>query len=651
MALFSLRNKPTKSISQNTSWVFPSNNDGPINGINDSGVETFRGTPIKSLAREICQNSLDATYDTKKPTYVTFETFEIEPTAIPEFDSLKKAFSSAEEFWRVQETKNAQKFFENATRVSKQRAIRCLRISDYNTSGLTGSSGDYNTPWCNLTKSQGTSDKSGATGGSFGIGKFAPFACSDFRTVFYSTLDKERTEAYQGVSRLTSFKASNQEGDFITQGIGFYGLAHNKPVNKQISLQEGYCRHENEFGTDIFILAFNGDKKWKDDLIISVLDGFLYAIFNNELIVNVDNETISKDTLPSLMEKYKQEFASNRTEHADKYYSILTTDSENSKEFCKDFADGLGVVKLKLMISPEMHKRVAMVRKTGMKIMDKGNFSTGIPFAGVLYVEGDGMNEYLRTLENPQHTKWEVARAENKSEAQAIIKSLRTFIIESLDELKKEDSSESIDPSVGEYLALEDNEKETPEQPNETLTDTIVSVTTTVIQQKPSNSGLSVGGKEEAKVDDENGDITETGLPGTGSGQGESHGGRGNGGGNGEGNGGGHTPQEHHKKIVGISPLKVRSLCKNKLQGEYEIVFVPSTSAVDGYIELFQSAETQNYDAPIISAICNGQNDIEVLGNRISGLTFNEKETIRIAVTLDYHDICSMEVKAYGNPL
>ena len=41
-------------------WNFPSNNFGQIFGIADSGVETFKGTPIKSLAREICQNSLDA---------------------------------------------------------------------------------------------------------------------------------------------------------------------------------------------------------------------------------------------------------------------------------------------------------------------------------------------------------------------------------------------------------------------------------------------------------------------------------------------------------------------------------------------------------------------------------------------------------------
>ena len=64
----------------------------------------------------------------------------------------------------------------------------------------------------------GASDKSGTAGGSFGIGKFAPFACSDFRTVFYSTLDKDGVKAYQGVSRLTSFRTAS---GMVTQGTGF----------------------------------------------------------------------------------------------------------------------------------------------------------------------------------------------------------------------------------------------------------------------------------------------------------------------------------------------------------------------------------------------------------------------------------------------
>lgn len=154
-------------------WRFPLNDYGQIFGIADSGVETFKGTPMKSLAREICQNSIDAGSD-GQPVIVEFRTFRIKKDAVPHFDQLMDAFHRAEEFWSVQHNQKAVNFFKNAQAVGKKEYISCLRISDFHTSGLIGSDQDYNSPWCNLTKSTGASDKSGTAGGSFGIGKFAP---------------------------------------------------------------------------------------------------------------------------------------------------------------------------------------------------------------------------------------------------------------------------------------------------------------------------------------------------------------------------------------------------------------------------------------------------------------------------------------------
>lgn len=230
MALFSLHRY---------AWNFPSNNHGQIFGIADSGVETFNGTPIKSLAREICQNSIDANLKNGEPTRIIFRTFEIAPSAIPDFDDLDDAFSRSLEYWSKQKSTKAKSFFQSALKLAKQPKITCLRISDTNTTGLLGSDEEYNSPWCNLTKSQGASDKSGSHGGSFGIGKFAPYACSAFRTVFYSTLDSDGVAAYQGVARLTSFKDKKGE---TTQGIGFYGADKNAPVKQQISIDPSYSR-------------------------------------------------------------------------------------------------------------------------------------------------------------------------------------------------------------------------------------------------------------------------------------------------------------------------------------------------------------------------------------------------------------------------
>ena len=37
-------------------WIFPSTGGGEKQGLNNTGIEEFKDDPIKSLAREICQN-------------------------------------------------------------------------------------------------------------------------------------------------------------------------------------------------------------------------------------------------------------------------------------------------------------------------------------------------------------------------------------------------------------------------------------------------------------------------------------------------------------------------------------------------------------------------------------------------------------------
>ena len=56
-------------------WTFPKADSGQIKGFNDEGIERFKGDPIKSLAREICQNSLDAWKDKSAPVRIEFSEF------------------------------------------------------------------------------------------------------------------------------------------------------------------------------------------------------------------------------------------------------------------------------------------------------------------------------------------------------------------------------------------------------------------------------------------------------------------------------------------------------------------------------------------------------------------------------------------------
>lgn len=50
-------------MTEEINWRF---NPGDRLGINDSGIETFRGQMITSLGREICQNSIEAVLERKE---------------------------------------------------------------------------------------------------------------------------------------------------------------------------------------------------------------------------------------------------------------------------------------------------------------------------------------------------------------------------------------------------------------------------------------------------------------------------------------------------------------------------------------------------------------------------------------------------------
>lgn len=628
-------------------WNFPSNNYGQVLGIADSGVETFKGTPIKSLAREICQNSLDAKLNDQDPVRIEFRAFEITPIEIPDYENLEDAFKRALDFWSQQKSTVAKKFFTQALKTIHKQTISCLRISDYNTSGLIGSQEEYNSPWCNLIKSSGASDKSGSYGGSFGIGKFAPFACSHLRTVFYSTSDKDGMCASQGVSRLTSFKNKKNE---TTQGIGYYGNDQNSPMCKQFSLDPGYSRDKNIFGTDIFVLGFNGDEGWQQQMVASVLDGFLYAVYNGLLVVDVDGTVIQKESLEELMISHKEHF----NEHADEYYQTLTNETI-AKTFTKDIMDDPeieGKLTLRLMIMPSFSRRVAMIRQTGMKIKDKGNVSGTIPFAGTLFIEGYAINSYLRGLENPQHLEWEIERAENKSKAKHLLNMLLHFVKSSLEELKNDDSEEALDPTVGAYLSAGSTDEAANQERTELISDNVKSFSVRVIETVAKPVGASIGNDGQNLVDDENGNIVVTGLPGEGGSGSEGQGGNGgDGGGNAPGDGRGNIPVEHRKKLSSISAINVRNMARNKNSGQYTIVFTPGTSATNGVLEVFMSAESQNYEANIIAVSCPDCPTLKFDKNQISNLTFMENKELRFDIQLDYHDYCSLEVKAYGNKI
>lgn len=202
------------------SWHFPTTDDGEEEGINDSVRETFEGNHEYHVARECVQNSLDARReDNDEPVKVRFERTGLPSSQLPGHAQLKDVVERAKDYSSDQD--NSEYYYGLAQDVLNRPEISVLKVSDYNTEGLCGDDRDKQGSWYKLVKASGVNSMHGNGGGSFGIGKGAPFAASGLRTVFYSTIDGNGQYAFQGKARLSSFE--NSYGD-IRRGMGQLGI-------------------------------------------------------------------------------------------------------------------------------------------------------------------------------------------------------------------------------------------------------------------------------------------------------------------------------------------------------------------------------------------------------------------------------------------
>src|SRR5699024_3587939 len=125
--------------------------------LNDSGDETFKGSPVESLAREIIQNSLDALYKSNEPVRVVFELKDVNSNCIPGKREYIQSLESCRLYYG--NNKKVKSFFNKALNLLNPKPIPILKISQYKTTCLTGSKNVEKSNWFGLNQSTGVSNK------------------------------------------------------------------------------------------------------------------------------------------------------------------------------------------------------------------------------------------------------------------------------------------------------------------------------------------------------------------------------------------------------------------------------------------------------------------------------------------------------------
>jgi hypothetical protein len=433
-------------------WEFASTGGSPDEGIHNSMIEHFAGNYNYHLAREIIQNSLDAKLEnSNKPAVVQFKLENFTQAEIPRHSQMQEILQKCNDYWIDEETRE---FMQKAIRCISQEHIPVLKISDYNTKGLSGDDYQKDGTWYKLVKSRGSSSKVGGEGGSFGIGKGAPFAASDLRIVFYSTKNEAEDIIFQGIAELVSFKDNND----IKRGIGSFGK-NQQSLRVEQDLPSPRFRRQ-ETGTDIYIIGYKNSRAWDKDLLKSVLRNFWYAIFQNELEVIIQNTLINQSNLEEhLVQNFFGEAYRDDLEpfgNPLQYYLAVT----KGRLFTTSLKE-VGHVSFYFFETDEYLNHVAMMRKSHMVIFSR-NFRFPSSYAGVFICDDERGNHELRKMEPPAHDKWIVGRSPVKGKK--VFEEVTTFIKQCLEKSKAIRKNEVLEiPDMEKYLP--DNE-ESESDPN-----------------------------------------------------------------------------------------------------------------------------------------------------------------------------------------
>ena len=302
------------------------------------------------------------------------------------------------------------KFYRAALRMLEGKTMPVLAITDENTTGLTDSK------WDALVYQEGTPNKEGQTaaGGSFGIGKNAPYAASKLSLICYSTryLNRHRTEKFIARCRLVAHPNPSDPEEEL-QHIGF---GNSEPLkNSRFPPITGSAIHKTfrlpRNGSGIFIIGFV-EPDWEEAAKRSIACNFFTAIHEKKLQVMVNGEAVTNETL--------NDIRFGNGSYRD-YYEIIKKGGRPFKINGK-----FGSFELRVSTGEKIiENRVAYVNRRGMLITEEKTFKKnpfhvrlgGIGrFAAVIRAADDKTDERVRRMEPPTHETIEYWRLSDRAE-------------------------------------------------------------------------------------------------------------------------------------------------------------------------------------------------------------------------------------------
>ena len=428
---------------KNCKWYFADQPNVQEVGPNNAMEQSFKSHPYAALVRESIQNSLDAVLDKSVPVQVVFSFREMKGCDYPEFFRLKDHIRGCLDYYS--NNYNAKviyepmmKFFADSTHHDH---LGYIRISDYNTKGMSYEKDKTDSPFYAFVRSAGVSAKDDTSaGGSFGFGKAAYYLLSPISTIMVSTCTSNGDKFFEGASSLCTHTYLGKK----KVAFGYYDDQDGKPISDDADIPAQFRRAEP--GTDINILGFK--MEYKDEavkeMIEAVLRNFWFSIYEGKLEVNVnDVVNITKNTIVDLMEEYFEGIEDNTRKagyyNPRPYFDAVRFANTSSKYWLiEDSLPLLGHVCFYVFKCKGAVDKIAYMRAPQMLVYSQKN-KTNYGMYGVFYCDSEKGNDMLRNMENPAHTEWKAtnwrSRGRQNGMGRQVLRELDEFINDSLNKI------------------------------------------------------------------------------------------------------------------------------------------------------------------------------------------------------------------------
>ena len=410
---WNLRIKDMAGREKNCKWYFADQPNGQEVGPNNAMEQSFKNHPYASLVRESIQNSLDAVLDKSEPVVVKFSFMEMQGVDYPEFFELQHHIQGCLDYFPNNHNAKAtygpmRKLFEGN---KYHDHLGFIRVSDYNTKGMTYEEGNTDTPFYAFVRSAGVTVKDSASaGGSFGFGKAAYYLLSPINTIIVSTCTEDYEKYFEGAASLCThtYKGTKK------MAFGYYDDQNGKPITEESDIPAKFRRSEP--GTDINILGFDmqDTNEAVQEMAEATLRNFWMAIYNGKLVVNINDDVeISQDNIAEMMEQYFED--DDDTTRKSGYYNprpyfdaMRLAGTSGKYLFFEDNLPLLGHVCLYVFKKKGATDKIAYIRALQMLVYSKRT-RTNHGLYGVFYCDSEKGNDLLRNMENPAHDEWKAS--------------------------------------------------------------------------------------------------------------------------------------------------------------------------------------------------------------------------------------------------